>query len=392
MSIEGAVPIARCPNDIEASYARLVRRWLLSGLAAGMALCGGAAAGILVVGQSSASASVPTPPKWTVDLDFIRPTTRSIAPACDASGECLSEVKLSNGRWDAVSFTSHGFRGYRQTLGPLIPQLSTTCPSASVCDGITWNLAGPKERGTLLRTIDGGRRWNRVPLPASITIPTSVACPTADACLVLGTDWNSNSPLSLSATTTDGGRSWSLRRLPSALSQEFFVSECPTTSTCYAVDTGGDPALLVETQDFGSTWKQIAFPEGQQGLFFLGGLSCWSASACAVAIRPSCGGCDVARYALINQGVVEAVRPVPGHDVTYMSLSCPTSSNCEAEVKEGAELGVAVATSTEGRTWYHQSLPRGISIADPICSRAYHCAAEGFGRVRNVDYVFLRYQ
>ena len=83
-----------------------------------------------------------------------------------------------------------------QISGTLIDLHGVACPSPSTCVAVG-------DKGTLLRSTDGGRTWRRQPNPSSGmgTYLSGVACPSPSTCVAVeggGTILRS----------TDGGRTW----------------------------------------------------------------------------------------------------------------------------------------------------------------------------------------
>jgi len=326
--------------------------------------------------------------QWLVDQNFVRPISNAKRPVCSPGGTCLAQADLS-GKWIDVLLTSQGVRGYWPTVSGGNPAFQS-CPTSDVCVGIVWHLETTPQRGALLRTTDAGRRWTRVPLPRSITIPDSVACPTAADCVVIGTDPAFDT---YSASTEDGGKTWSVWKLPNVLSGDYFGVVCPSTSTCFALQPEVSPAVLIETKDFGKTWTQVRVPL-RQGEFFLNALSCWSGNGCGLVITScdasACSYGGVLRYAKVIDGAVVSIRPVPGRLVESASISCPSASSCVLTETISLRSHV-LATSNGGRTWAGQELPKGIGEVFPECTSPGQCVGVGFGRYRSAEVVFLRY-
>lgn len=344
-------------------------------------------------------------PRWQVDGNLVSSTfVPEGGVACTSAGQCLVRARLADGL-NTVVFDSQGIRGiWRNPTSPLPEQIS--CPTESVCDGVAEDVNGSLQ-SALYRTSDGGRHWHRQPLPDGIAIGVWISCPTARDCLVMGFKALAPRPplrvprlgSDYSASTVDGGRDWSVTKLAPSL-EDLYIPHCPTPSTCLAIAPQAEPARLIETQNRGSNWSLIRFPLGQEGLYF-DAISCWSASACAVAFEPAGDhheGTGVVRLALVKDGAVVAVRPVPGTHIDGFALSCPTAEYCQAsetgELSEGTHLEEThvFATTNGGVAWTPVALPRGIRIIDALdCHAPAECTAVGYGHYGRATAVLMRF-
>lgn len=328
-------------------------------------------------------------PRWQVDTSLVRATFDPKASfTCTPKGECLVQVRLSDG-WNMVAFNSQGIDGFwRVNASPLPSHMS--CPTESVCDGVIEDVNGGID-SALFKTIYSGRSWRREPLPGGITRDVGVSCPTPQDCLITG--FRSAGSNAYSASTTNGGGAWSVTKLGSSFNGVYLGVDCPSTSTCYALAYGGR-AQFIETTNFGASWSIIPFPLGQEGLTFYDA-SCWSASACAVAFEPVIhgGSTGVARYAVVKNGAIVAIHPIPGTDIFKLGLSCPTAEYCQAsEFKYSSpDVTRAIETTDGGLRWSQVALPPGIPFASISCGKPDECAAVGYGHYGRATSVLLRY-
>ncbi len=167
-------------------------------------------------------------PIFSPDISCPGPNT------CYAGGEGLVRTTDGGLHWTEV-FASDG------------PQYQPSCPTLTIC----YLIGG----GYLERTTDGGTNWAFLPLPQFPNLkamtpitPISISCPNATTCYLLAT-WFSETKI-LSAATSDGGATWTLRQataaLPNVVAGKSTVTTariaCPTFSSCIAV--GATPAIL----------------------------------------------------------------------------------------------------------------------------------------------------
>jgi photosystem II stability/assembly factor-like uncharacterized protein len=200
-----------------------------------------------------------------------------------------------------------------------------SCPTAAHCVAFGFPLpvsnapegTSDADTGVVLVTDDGGASWQRAPLPRNVgvTVP-EVTCSDAAHCALLGYvigpgSQGASMPASGSGKYTyadqysvvgfsdDGGRSWTIRKLPKTIPGPFLNSlACPTAKLCYAVGQDDIPqkvgpvsdagsAVIAVTRDGGQTWQPVRFavpsrvPSGMADTFdFIGEIQCPQADVC----------------------------------------------------------------------------------------------------------------
>lgn len=243
-----------------------------------------------------------------------------------------------------------------------------SCPGSLTCYAITDT--GP---GTvaILGSKDGGATWTR--LWHGKQSLEHLACPSTDACYAAG------QYASALLTTTNGGATW-LHRTPPL---HPVAIACPGTATCYTplatnLITSPPPSVAVTT-DGGATWtaRRVGIPRGAAQL---DRLACPGISTCtvlaygdagtlgaALALRTDDGGTTWHRQSLPRQA------PFRGGIIT-----CPTLRDCYVAGDNGVIRGVLVTTANAGRTWVHaRSLP--FVPAALACAGKDRCLAAGNG-------------
>jgi len=293
----------------------------------------------------------------------------------------LQRELTSSGREVLVSKTSNLGGTLKLTVrfsdGSLdVPQPAPTnisCSSATTCGVyVAAALGGVRALHT---TSDGGRSWKSRALPTSGPV-ISIACAGAGSCALLALTTDRADLDSL--TTADGGATWSAAVMapytgPYAFSSLDEMLACTSSSTCLGVDpldVGGlDRLYRLDLKQ--STWTSTSLASG-------------AGTEVAVACAPS-GPCmaEIAgRQATSTDGGRSwTFRLEPALDGTN-ELSCPFGSTCFAS---GTSLGVSRAamldeSSNAGSTWTSVTLPAGLSAVGKVaCATSTTCMAVAFG-------------
>jgi photosystem II stability/assembly factor-like uncharacterized protein len=232
--------------------------------------------------------------------------------------------------------TTDGGRHFTVTPFPASAAiLSLSCPTSEHCVAYGFPIprhpnarTGPEaNKGVLLVTDDGGASWRPGIMPAHVGAgwPTRITCPDTSHCAMLGyvigpgpqggsmsvgADGKVTETVpdqySVVGFSTDGGLTWTARRLPASVPGPFLEAlACPTASLCYAAGeeaipqqigntTNGGSSVVLVTRDAGRTWQRVTFavpakvPSGMQGDSFMdiGQIQCPQPDAC-VAIGVS---------------------------------------------------------------------------------------------------------
>ena len=210
------------------------------------------------------------------------------------------------------------------------------------------------------------------PLLVPVQTLHAVTCPTARRCWAVGTTLaTASAPAGAALTaTTDGGATWTVETVPSAVSYLSAVA-CASTRVCTAVGqiglTGVGPGAVLTTANGGATWVLQSVPVGTTDVT---AVDCWTGGQCSAlgvvagrvtTLIPSSPG---------NWGAGGAMPPVAS---AATALSCIDSRYCWATATQSVDVDHAVAvigaTSDGGTTWALQPLPAGTgALRDIDCT------------------------
>jgi photosystem II stability/assembly factor-like uncharacterized protein len=184
---------------------------------------------------------------------------------CPSVTQCLATGSDHHGRL-VLFTTSDGWATWRQTTRGIA---SVTCASGSAC----WAVTVARSGEGILESADGGRTWSREGVPALATSGgIDLACPSVADCIA-----TVSSKRSAIMSTTNGGKSWSLRRGPRAPAG-FAGVACAAASACWVVTYTG-AGTISYSADLGRTWRLETTPRLKSGQD-LYGLTCASAKVC----------------------------------------------------------------------------------------------------------------
>jgi hypothetical protein len=188
--------------------------------------------------------------------------------------------------------------------------VSASCPTASRCvaigvyDKLDAGLAPNLDHGVLLTSDDGGMTWRQRAWPVGFGpgATPEVTCPDGSHCAMIGfvehngkvispgigyTSGKDAVQYSVIAFSSDGGATWTTRKLPRAFPYPMIETlTCPTTQTCYAAGSedieqrigntfNAASSVVAITHDAGLAWQRVTFavpaqvPGGMQGDSFM---------------------------------------------------------------------------------------------------------------------------
>lgn len=227
---------------------------------------------------------------------------------CTSATSCRGLLQTSTSMlWDYMGLAGPGIKlistvdgGQHFTISSFpagTSAQSLSCPTSTHCVAsgvpIPRGNAGQEEpdstTSAVLVTDNGGASWQRVALPqhVGVSLP-EITCSDAAHCTLLGYvigpgSQGGSMPVSGGGKYTypdqysvvgfsaDGGRSWTIRKLPKNIPGPFLNSlACPTARVCYAVGQDDIPqkvgtasnagsAVIAITRDGGQTWHPVRF-------------------------------------------------------------------------------------------------------------------------------------
>jgi hypothetical protein len=163
---------------------------------------------------------------------------------------------------DAI-YSKDGGSSWTTTTSPGAGLVSAvSCASSRVCVVVA-STTGPFGPPESLFTADGGATWSAATLPFGIGSLLNVTCPSSRECIEVGTF---GSPVAEGAPpadiySRDGGRSWSMGKLPGTKASWVYAVACSTLARCVAVGSsgGGDDPNATATTNYtnngGKTWS-----------------------------------------------------------------------------------------------------------------------------------------
>jgi photosystem II stability/assembly factor-like uncharacterized protein len=244
-----------------------------------------------------------------------------------------------------------------------------SCVSKSVCmvTGEVDDVSG----GSVLRTTDGGSKWQQLPSPPGVDALSSVSCATALTCEVVG---SGNGDAGAIYGTTNGGQSWTTQ--PAVIGGGFFLGvACPSIDIREAT---GNEGMIFGTVNGGVSWTKQVVPSSAD---LVSGVSCPSTTTCEAvgygvgALRTSDGGAE-----WVSQALPSSVQELSG--VTCYSLTRCVAVGIDSTHHGKREVGDLVSTDDGGVTWIRRHIPAGIDdLTSVACTSSGVCEAVGLGTI-----------
>lgn len=256
----------------------------------------------------------------------------AVGTAVDSSG---NSVGTMTERWDGTSWSIQP-TPTSGSPGSFLNAISCTSPSA--CTAV-----GNNSAGQVMAERWDGTSWSGQPVPAPpgapISFLTGISCASGTACTAVGAVLDSTGNNSLGTVAEQwNGKTWVLQSSPSSHTAGYFLGavSCTSASACTAVGNT-DSGLLAQAWD-GTTWtvQSAVTPAGTEGNGdSFSGVSCSTASACtAVGLVFGPGGFPPSTVAERWDGTAWRVQPTPllpgVHDINGPAVSCPNSLACTA--------------------------------------------------------------
>jgi photosystem II stability/assembly factor-like uncharacterized protein len=348
---------------------------------------------------------------WTVSRSFPAPlqivAVRCVTPTvCEAVGSNLI------GEAVAVGTDDGGKVWNPQTLPAMLGSsflLGLSCPTQLVCLAVGEQDSGP----LVVATGDGGHTWTTQTAPAGIGALSAVSCATTTICQAVGQEGSQANLMG----TTNGGQNWTLE--PVADSGTFAGVSCPSPSTCVAVgdNSNGGGGSAYRTSDGGTIWTPEVVYSAGEGMTAVSCVSlevCYAVAEDGVIDMSADGGqtwalnigaanaqlygvaCSSARHCVasgrdgqgrgvlfeLNRGQWTGVEVPNLYQVD--SVSCPSTTMCEATGISFPAAGSFVTSTDGGSTWSDQPSPLRLQMDDldaVACPSGTTCHAVASGGV-----------
>lgn len=347
----------------------------------------------------------------------------AVVAASVVSGLFVAPVGATTSNWTQMT-------GPPQISGQTIQWASDSCVSSTFCMAV-----GPTRSTTPPINVEPSELWNgsswsyvSVPVPELPGSLTSVSCTTTTFCMAVGYSpsgtfadkWNGSSWSLVSvAAAPDGygllgavdclsasdceavgadgesltfaeqwnGLSWTIvpTQTDSTSSRDMLAAvSCSGPSNCWAVGTQDDFPLAEEFN--GSAWTIVSIPQTGDPSGLLS-VSCPSSSFCEAVgsdYPASSGGISVPLIDTWNgtewTQIPSPVAPVSGQNISLSSVACPSETSCIAVGADQAGSIVLEYVNGEWITTTSPQLPSGAtggSLGAVSCVESWACVAEG---------------
>ena len=287
-----------------------------------------------------------------------------------ADGHLLAESK-SGATWTVVSIPDPG--GGAQLNG-------LSCPSASACEAVG------QASGATFAEAWNGSAWSIQATPnpggASSSQLADVSCTSTSFCEAVGQFTSGGTTQTLAERWNGSG--WAIQSTPNAAgsSSQLNGVSCPLASVCEAVGnsgTGTSTATLAEVWN-GTAWAIQSTPNlGGSAVSELGGVSCFTASACMATGTNLAEHWNGTKWTLLSIAEPKSTAPP---DLTR--VSCTDKTRCMAVgfyFKDAIET--LVTEQWTGSKWTLLSTPitsdnDSSGLSDVSCTFATACTGVGF--------------
>ena len=328
---------------------------------------------------------------------FVDGVSCSAANACTAvggvhvPGGSVPDTSLVE-RWDGTSWSIQAAPDPAGATAATLIHVS--CPTATAC--VAAGIDDTPAAGVYAEVWDGSS-WHVTPLPlpagSSGVMVGGIDCVSAVWCKVAGTVLGPNDSAEPFIDTWNGA-SWSVDTvpMPSAATNGFFSGiDCFSTTACAAVGNFGSPSLgaagrepaLAETWN-GKTWHvDSAADPGAQTIPT--GVSCPASGTCYAVGHYRTGAGRSASLVEKKSGSLwlnqTAPQPKTGTDHDLLSISCTSTSSCEAV---GSSFGGGIATAGYAAAytgalggWKVETLPTRDFFQGVACPARTYCVGVG---------------
>jgi photosystem II stability/assembly factor-like uncharacterized protein len=258
---------------------------------------------------------------------------------------------------------------------------NVSCVTSQDCWATAGNYAGPGE-SELGHTTDGGRKWSVTAL-SDIGYVRGITCPTTTTCFAPGVRRPKGDSGLL--VTSDGGKSWSVTAAPA-----IGILSCLTAKDCFAAGSGA----VLHTTNGAKSWTHQKVPSAKHD--DLQAVACATKSFC-VAVGQDPVSLDSVIITTSDGGTKWKARRAPKRSAGLTAVACPTTRNCWAVgTDEASPLKAYIdATTDGGKHWsiqksYGDKATGGTLLGSVACTTAKRCVAGGSPGETN-DHTFIVY-
>ncbi len=266
---------------------------------------------------------------------------------------------------------------------------SITCASATYC----WAI-GHKSGSTptIFDTVDGGSNWHAETIPSGVDFLGNISCTDTSDCWAAGSRQKRGASLEAVLNTTTSGRSWTEQTTPKisdGMGDNAAIT-CNSASNCVYAGFGA-----LTTTNGGTTWKLRKVPDGT--LPFVA-VSCASKDCVALGYAesaiPKNEAADIVTST--NGGKTWTITVEKVAAVTELSgVSCEGTKLCVAIGQHYTEThgsysfaGAIFTRAAVGDRWKPRTPPAGVGgLFDVTCPSSTHCVAVGALKADNAGTV-----
>jgi hypothetical protein len=288
---------------------------------------------------------VPTPNPAGAPQGVLNSVSCTSPSACVAVGTALDNAGHFFGEGNSLGTITERWNGTTWAIEPTPTSgmagsflNAVSCTSSNACTAVGSIPVGDSTGGVVAERWDG-KSWSIQPTPVPAT-PISffagVSCTSASACTAVGGAFDSSFNSLGTVTEQWDGTTWTVQPSPTATSPGYFLGavSCTSASACTAVGNT-DAGMLAERWN-GTVWTQqsAVTPPGTEGNGdFLSGISCSSPSACTAVglIFTPFPPFTIAERWDGTSWSIQDTPILPGaYDIAGPAVSCPTLSVCTA--------------------------------------------------------------
>jgi hypothetical protein len=215
---------------------------------------------------------------WAVDDEAVYSLSRATACATATSCVALGSMKSSSSTLISLglvttnagkSWSKAGFPAKKAYINAVACGTSTSCVAVGENSEYTAGIA--------FFSTNVGKSWKQMPLPVGATSVQTVSCNGLDCAAITITQ---------ALVSRNGGKSWTMRRLPVVYGRYFQSAACLSGTRCVLVgyqtaSTHSSPVAEI-TGNGGSSWSTQAVPKVDGSL---SGVACERGTCVAVGVR-----------------------------------------------------------------------------------------------------------